>query len=591
MNRHPEGNQRRRLRNVRVAPPDPQPDRFRHRVIDLCAVVGLSIMVIALGGKEIGVGGFSWSDAPLHAMDGVFLHDLVVANDVHGDVQGWAARFYARYPCLGLIVYYPPLHPILEAAAYFLFGISEGVARATIVAMGVLAVLGLYWVGVRLYGRPAAIIAAGLLATAPFGLRWLREVMLEWPAVAFAILAVGCYRAWYDRPSWKWAVLGALAIIAALLTKQTTVFLLALFPIHLITVAVVAAARGDWPPGPQHRRHESDLKMGMTVAVAAIIVLVVLGLYDLMSSRYAEFSRFLVSGRPPWVHLRDIATYTQYFRWFDEIFGWPLMIAWLLGLALIVLRWDWKGTRIPLLWIVLVWVQQTVIAWKEPRYFFLALPAAALIAGRGWTLWPKWRRFPIGLAPMGGLIAYQFIGGLLTPANRLPSYAAAVQLLADRPDADVVLMDGVRDGQFVFDVRTNPKTAGRLITLRGSKVLYARAARGRWRHATLLADPEEILALLNQYGIKYIVVESQLPAISAEARSDWQDPASRVFRQMLADQTRFELIGHYPLRCEDPAWDDVELRVYHYRLAPPRQSKQITIPIKALGRDVVVDLP
>ncbi len=580
-----------RTRDIHVEPVLFTPNRFHRLVVDVAAVVVLTGMVIALGGKRIGTGGFSWSDAPIHAMDGALLHDLMADWENVGDIEDWVRRYYARYPCLGLVVFYPPLHPIVEGAAYRVFGISEAVARGTVVAMAVVAVLGLYWLGVQMFNRPAACLAAGLLATAPFGVAWLRMTMLEWSAVAPAILAAGCYQAWYHRPGWGWAILGALATCAALLTKQTTVFLLVLFLTHLVTVGVVAELRENWPTGLRHRRYESGVRMALTVAAAALIILVVLGLYDRVSSRYAEFSRFLVSGRPPWAHLGRLDNYTQYIRWFDTIFGWPFLLAWVTGLTVVAVRWQWQGSRFSLLWLLLVWVQQTLVAWKEPRYFFFALPAAALLAGRGWTIWLRWRGLPLGFIPVAGLIGYQFVVGLQTPASRLPDYSGAVQVLVERGDADVVLMDGLREGQFVFDVRTNAKAAGRIITLRGSKMLYSRAARGRWRHTTHRGRPEEIIELLDEFGVRYVVVESQLPAIPPQAQGDWDEPASRALRELLADTTRFELIGRFSLKCEDPIWDNVELRVYHYPSAPPRRAKSVKIPIPALRQTVVVPLP
>ena len=582
---------RRKLRDARVKPAEPSPDASRNRIIDIVAVLILTLMVLALGCKDIGTGGFGWSDAPLHAMDGVLLHDLARADDRGDDLKAWAARYYARYPCLGLVVYYPPLFAVVEAAAFTVFGISEAVARGTVVAMAVVAVLGLYWVGVQASGRPAACLAAGLLATAPFGVTWLRVVMLEWPGLAMAILAAGCYQAWYHRPCWRWAVLGGLAATAAILTKQTTLFLLALFMVHLVGVSVVAAVRQDWPPGASYRRHESDVTMALTVGTAIAIILVLLGLYDLVSSRYADFSRFLVSGRPPWVHLRWAETYTQYLHWFDDIFGWPFLIVWVVGLIVIVVQWEWRASRFPLFWLILVWLQQTLVAWKEPRYLFFALPAAALLAGKGWALWPRWRRFPLGFIPVAGLIGYQFVAGMIAPTHRLPDYTAAVQLLADRGDAGVVLMDGVREGQFIFDVRTNPQTAGRIVTLRGSKMLYSRAARGRWRHTTHRGQPQEIIDLLDHFGVKYVIVESQLPAVSHEGRADWDEPASRVLRQVLADTRRFTPIGRWPLKCDEAIWDDVELCVYEYLNPKPRTAKTVSIPVPSIKEDVVVELP
>jgi hypothetical protein len=591
VNARPQQRLRRRPEGTHGVSADWPTDRRSQIIFDVTALLALTVMVLVLGCKDIRVGGFGWSDSPLHAMDGAMLYDLARSGGAKGGLVQWATTYYARYPCLGLVVYYPPFHPLIEAGAYALFGVSEAVARETVVAMAVVAVVGLYWLGVQLFGRWGAVLAAGLLLTAPSGLQWLRGVMLEWPAAAMAILAVGCYRAWYRQPSWGWAIVGALATCAAVLTKQTTLFLLGVFPVHLLTVGVVAAFRGNWPPDRRANRRQSDVRLALTVALAALIILVVLAGYDWFSSKYADFSRFLVSGRPPWAHLAELGTYTQYFRWFGEIFGWPFLVAWLVGLAVIAIRWQWQGCHLPLLWLLMLWLQQTLVAWKEPRYFFFAIPAAALLAARGWTIWPRWRNLPIGLVPLTGLIGYQFVAGALTPTNRLPDYAEAVRLLVSRGDADLVLVDGVRDGQFVFDVRSNPQAAGRIITLRASKLLYSRAARGRWRHTTHRGTPKEIMELLNHCGVRYVVVESQLPAVAESARLDWEEPASKVLRQLLADTERFERIGCFPLACDDPAWAGVELHVYRYRQAPPRKAQTVKIPIPALDKEIEVPLP
>ncbi len=563
--------------------------RHRRILLDILAVLSLTLMVLLLGGKGIAAGGFGWSDAPLHAMDGVVIHDLL--RDRPRAVRDWAEHYFARYPCLGLIAYYPPFHPLIEAIAYAVFGLSAEVARWSVVVMAAIAVVALYWLGIRQSGRWVGFLAAGALATAPFGLPLLRDVMLEWPATAMAILTACAYRAWCENPSWRWAIGGALLACASVLTKQTTVFVLVLVTVHLVSVVAVGAVRGDWPPEVPARKRRSDVQMALMVAVVAAIVLVVLGGYDRFSHEHAKHSQFLVTGRPPWAHLEEVGTYTQYARWFGEIFGWPFLVAWVVGLLVITLRWKWSGSRLPLLWLLLFWAQQTLVYHKESRYFFFALPATALLAARGWTLLPTWKRVPLGAIPLLGLIVWQFAQGVRTPVHRPPDYRPAVQLLVDRKDADLVLVDGVRDGQFVFDVRTNPKAAERIIPLRGSKVLYSRATYTRWAHTTHRGTPEAVLELLNHYGIRYVVVESQLPAIPQESRADWDEPAARVLRQVLADTQRFELIGRYPMACGDPIWKDVELRVYYYRQAPPRQGRTITIPIPALDRQIEMTIP
>ena len=161
-------------------------------------------------------------------------------------------------------------------------------------------------------------------------------------------------------------------------------------------------------------------------------------------------------------------------------------------------------------------------------------------------------------------------------------------MLANRSDADLVLVDAVRDGQFVFDNYRNPRTRGRIIPLRASKLLYARIARTRWGYEQFVESERDIVDLLDRYGIRYIVIESALPRTHY---TDADPPPRAMLRQLLARDDRFVCLGAWPLRCDDPAWNDVELKLYAYPTCPPRRSKKITLSIPAMGRDVEIELP
>jgi len=58
-----------------------------------------------------------------------------------------------------------------------------------------------------------------------------------------------------------------------------------------------------------------------------------------------------------------------------------------------------------------------------------------------------------------------------------PSYQPAVDALIASGNANLVLIDAVRDGQFVYDLYANEQARASLIPVRASKLLYARAAR------------------------------------------------------------------------------------------------------------------
>ena len=74
-------------------------------------------------------GDFWWSDAPRHALNGVFVKDLIAA--MPADPPAWAMEYYVRYPAL-TILFYPPLFYLVSAPFYALFGVSHTTAIAVV---------------------------------------------------------------------------------------------------------------------------------------------------------------------------------------------------------------------------------------------------------------------------------------------------------------------------------------------------------------------------------------------------------------------------------------------------------------------------
>ncbi len=94
--------------------------------------------------------------------------------------------------------------------------------------------------------------------------------------------------------------------------------------------------------------------------------------------------------------------------------------------------------------------------------------------------------------------------------------------------------------------------------------------------------------LLDRYGIRYIVIESELPS------TDYRDadpPPRRMLRRLLARDPRFVLLDSWPLRCGDRSWDAVELRLYAYPGCPARRSESIRFAMPSMGRTLSLDLP
>lgn len=536
---------------------------------DLLCIAILLVAVGLLGAVGITQGGLGWSDAPQHTFDGVFVLDFFRAWPIH-DLRSWAEQFYLRHPALGIVVYWPPGFAVVEAAVFALFGVGAFTARATVLLFAWGAAVLMYVLGMRLFDRPTGLLAALLLLSCPHGVLWMNDVMLEWPATFWILAAVLAYQADRAKPSIKWTTALAFTVVMAFMTKQTAAFILPVLLAHALL-------------SPNRRQYLLRPGLIASVLAAAIVIFA----YWLLSRRYTALPASL---------LRPSIDLLFYPRHLPEILGWPLLPIALLGLGTFIIEPNRKARGLLLLWAA-AWLAISTAIWaKEPRYFFFALPPMMFAAVRFFLPSPPAmeRERPITLrfdawrvALLSLLVCAQAALALAKSPGRLPDYAPAVARLVDLK-ADLVLVDAVRDGQFVLDAYCNAQARDTLIPLRASKLLYARAAREQYDYQQFVNSPEDIVALLNKYGIRYVLTESQLPHTHY---LDADPPPRQMLRELLAEDARFQLVDRWPLRCSDPAWDDVELLLYAYPACPARESDSITISFPGMGREVTLQLP
>ncbi len=553
--------------------------------------IGLIVMVtLAVGAPGITQGGLGWSDAPNHVFDGIFVYEFLRQWPME-QPRAWAEQFYLQYPALGIIVYYPPGFAVVEAAAFALFGVNIVAARMTVLLFAVGACLLMYLLGRRWFDRATGLFAALLLVTCPHGLWWMNDIMLEWPATFWILAAVYCYQQDRDTRRLRWVLLLGVTIVMAFITKQTAGFILPVLGMH----AMMQADR---------RRFLLRPALLVSIAIAGAII----GAYVLLTRSYTALPSHL---------LRPSLNLSGMLHWPAEILGWPLLPVALLGLFTLLRRPDRGPRGLLLIWFV-AWTGFSLsIAAKEPRYLFFSIPPLAFAAAR-FMLWGversktsrsagaddayramRWTSDARRIMLLSVLVAVQLVLARWHFPGHLPTHAGAVAELAKRPggmersktsrsDADLVLVDAVRDGQFIFDVYQNAEARGRIIPLRASKFLYARAAREKYDYQQFVEAPEDIVALLNRYGVRYIVIESAYP------KTDYLDadpPPRKMLRELLRSDERFARVESWPLECDDPAWDGIELQLFEYLACPPRMEKTIRLSIPAMGREVEFKLP
>src|SRR5262249_16291084 len=137
-------------------------------------------------------------DETRHVMTGVFFRDLYVDRPVTHP-RDYAVRYYAQYPALALLVW-PPFFYAVEGGFMLAFGTSFLAAKALVGLFAALACVYLFRLVLRTHDAPTAALAALLLGLAPLVFDFSRQVMLEVPTLACALVALYHFLSYLNRP-------------------------------------------------------------------------------------------------------------------------------------------------------------------------------------------------------------------------------------------------------------------------------------------------------------------------------------------------------------------------------------------------------
>ena len=324
-------------------------------------VVVLAVILLFLQAPADGA--FYWSDAPRHALNGVFIKDLLLAAPIK-DPAAYAYAYYARYPAL-TVLFYPPLFYFLSAPLYLLLGVSHQTALLAVflhyVAFGIGCYrLGLFWL------RPAmALLFALVLLAAPEIAFWGRQVMLEIPAFAFLVwsaVALTSYRRTGRTPM---LYLAALLLVLAMYTKISTAFLAPVFAVVLLRDRGWAILKD---------RH---IYIVTLLAIVGLVPLLVLTL------KFGQANVQSVTGiADATVSRSSLAGWVWYARQIPSQIGWTAAVAALVGAAALVLTRYRSAARLSQadllfwgLWFAIGYLFFSSIDLKEARHsVFILVP-------------------------------------------------------------------------------------------------------------------------------------------------------------------------------------------------------------------------
>lgn len=557
-------------------------------VVCVLALVAAGLCLTVNLGSE-----FWWNDAARHAMDGVFVLDFARDLPQSLSLRRYAVAYYARYPCLGL-VHYPPVFSVVEALFFAVLGVSVVTARLTVAAFaGVGAVFG-YLVARRFIGRLGAAVFVLLFSVAPGVVYWSRGVMLETPVMAMMLVGSHVFLGYVDDERRGFGIAAALLLVAAALTKQTACVL------GPVWVAYAAWRRG-W-----------RLLRGRESLLAAALVVVLLAPYAIAMVRYAPLNVEQTVGDKTgdfegsrW----GAASALFYLRRVPRHAGMMGLIGMgLLAVVGAVRRLSGRpafgspararGVVYALLWVVACYLAFTFgVANKERRFILIWAPALALLGASGYSLLAEARGWARGVAAaalvvLGGQAAAGLVGWRHDPWA-LPSpwvggTRAAARRVAASPAGTVAFYAGNFNGNFIFHVRRFDP-GRRVVVLRATKQLFGMKAMQEHGLRVYVRDRADILEVLRDYGVRYLLVEDPTPKLDLVRSPNGRSLVIMDELRALARSSRFRLIQHYPIVAGAPQRAR-RLSLYEFLEAGPARTEMLTIEIPMAGRRIQVPL-
>src|SRR5208283_4393411 len=459
---------------------------------DLVCLLLLALAVILLFKTSPTQGDFWWSDAPRHAMDGVFYYDMARALPL-SHLKRWAIDYYLQYPAVTVLTY-PPLFALVEALFFSLFGVSHVTAQLTVSVFFLATAYGAYFLARRWAGRIAAFSTALAFIATPIMMLWGRQVMLEIPTFAFVLWSAYFFCRYVDSRKPRDLYLAVILVLGAAYTKQPAIFIV---PAYLATLYFVNRK------GVFRRAEFWWSAVLFIVGIAPLVVFT--WLWGRSNVQQAAGGGWVKNSR------LSVLTWTYVAK-----YEWPRQLGWtLLALAVVycigaVLRKQWR-LPLPALFLFAAWVGAgyvffTLIAVTSSRYtIFLTFPLvffAVLAIVRG---------LPGKIAPYVALAFAVASFSYTLVANHVPyvtGYRAAAQYVcAMAPPDSVVMFSGVRDGSFIFNVKSMPECKN-LTVIRADKLLLKVAI-----HRDLFGVQEfgvteaRFREMLGHYGVHYIVIE------------------------------------------------------------------------------------
>ena len=532
-------------------------NRCRHylRIAGVFTVFAVATIVLYLHSPV--EGDFVWSDAPRHALNGIFVHDFL-AHLPMADPRGFAVRYYLQYPAL-TVLFYPPLFSGALALAYAVFGFSHPVAQGTVAVFYLLLGCLYYGLARRWVGGLLALAAGLLLVGAPEITFWGRQVMLDIPTYAWLVAMVLVFVRYLDQERPRDLYSSVLLLALALYTKQTPLFV------------IPAMALGLW--AGQGRRVLGNRHVWGATLLALVLIAPLIFL-QLKFGQVNSASLLGGSQRADMSRL-SLAAWTYYASVLPAQLGWPTVVLALIYIGGCCVRPAWRLPRahmvLLLAWLVCGYLFFSFIMVREPRHDLMALlplPLFAVLAIQHLAS----VRYAYGGQASAVLLAVGLLAWSIAyrPIQFVRGYEqAAAYVLEHAPADSVVLFSGNRDGSFIFNMRAGKR--GDVSVARADKLLFRVSIERERGIQDRQLTGERIAEFFHQHGVRYIVYDPDF----------WQDlPSMAALSALLEDRSRFALVQEIRTTAN---FNQADKRLRIYQFLGELQSPALPLGAELVG--------
>lgn len=530
-------------------------------------LIAAAMLLVLVAGLFLGAphgGDFYWSDAPRHALNGVFVADFIRTLPFDNPAE-YAYAYYGKYPAL-TILFYPPLFYFFLAPFYWVFGVSHESALAAVFVLYSIFALGSYRLFRFWLSWPLAILAAAGLLASPEIAFWGRQLMLEIPAFALLVWSSVYFTRFRQSERWLYLYLAAALLVLAMYTKISAGFMGLVF---LLTLIVQFRAR-LW-----RAKHAWIIAL---ISLAGLVPLIIL------TVKFGQANLQSVAGVADAVATRDsLAGWLWYSRQMPSQTGWPLLICALGAGVMLLIRgrhgMSRNGLSTPDLcfwggWLFIGYVFFSSIDLKEARHSVFILPPLFFAAYM--LLQRLGKRLPLVLAGLlTGLIILQTV--IWRPVLYVGGYAETVaKVAALAPRESAVLFSGYRDGAFIFNMRARQDRPD-LSVVRSDKLLLTVAVRRELGVAEKGLSEQEILEIIDRMGIHYVVAQPGF----------WDDLAVMQRLERVLNSDRFERVAVVATPANFNAHEK-KLVIYRNLGNVQTPSAATTIDLPIIGRKITV---